>query len=122
KLTLTNEAGKTDVATTSLNVVSEGRKKIYVSTSGSDSNDGLADTRPLRSFAKAISKLVSNEEILFKGGETFDVKNSMNIWSDNVVIGSYGTGKAILKYSGPRDYSNMVYLGGQGGSEATVEN
>ena len=122
KLMLTNEAGKTDIATTSINVVSEGRKKIYVSTSGSDTNDGLSELRPLRTFAKAVGKLASNEEILFKGGETFDVKISMNIWSDNVVIGSYGTGKAILKYSGPRDYSNMIYLGGQGGSEATVEN
>ena len=37
------------------------------------------------------------------------------------MVGSYGGGKATLKYSGPRDYSNMIYLGGQSAGEATVQ-
>ncbi|MEO6437268.1 MAG: PKD domain-containing protein, partial [Tepidisphaeraceae bacterium] len=96
KLTLTNEAGKTDTATTIVNVQSEGRKKIYVSNDGSDSNDGLSESRSIKSFSKAISKLGDNVEILFKGGQTFDVKQTMNVHSRNVVVGSYGSGKGVL--------------------------
>src|SRR5439155_24737339 len=101
---------------------SEGRKKIYVSNDGSDSNDGLSELHPIKTWSKAISKLADNEEILFKGGDTFDVKVAMNIYKGNVVVGSYGGGKALLKYSGPRDFSTMIYMGGQTSGENTVEN
>lgn len=124
KLTLTNESGKTDTATATVTVQNENRKKVYVSNDGSDSNDGLSESRPIKTFAKAVSKLNDNVEILFKSGDTFDVKEDMRIYDTNVVIGSYGGGggKATLKYTGPRDYSNMIYLGGNGGSQRTIEN
>jgi PKD repeat protein len=121
KLSLTNEAGKTDVATTTVTVVAAGRKKIYVSNDGSDSNDGLSPSSPIKTWSKAVSKLADNEEILFNGGDTFDVKTSMNIYKDNVVVGSYGSGKATLKYSGPNDWSMMIWFGG-GSTERTVQN
>src|SRR5205823_350376 len=75
-----------------------------------------------KTFSKAIGKVNDNVEILFNGGDTFDVKDSMNIYSNNVVIGSYGSGKATLKYSAAQDYSKIIWLGGQGGGEVTVEN
>jgi len=46
----------------------------------------------------------------------------MTIYHNNVVIGSYGSGRATLKYSGNVDFTNMIYLGGQGHGENTVEN
>src|SRR4029079_3653401 len=52
KLSLTNEAGKTDVATHTVTVVAAGRKKIYVSNDGSDSNDGLSPGSALKSWSK----------------------------------------------------------------------
>lgn len=121
KLTVTNEAGKSHTASMTVNVQSEGRKKIYVSTSGSDSNDGLTEAKPIRSWDKARTKVGDNVEILFKAGQTFEVKSGINVYARNFVAGSYGTGKATLKYTGPRDFTTMLYLGG-GSGEQTVEN
>ncbi len=122
KLTLTNEAGKTSTASTTITVNASGRKVYYVSNDGSDSNAGTSASTPLKTFAKAISKLADNTEILFNGGDTFDVQQSMTIYHNNVIIGSYGSGKATLKYSGDLNYTNLIYLGGQGHGEDTVEN
>lgn len=119
KLTLTNEAGKTDIATTSVTVQSAGRKVYYVSNDGSDTNDGLSTSKPLKTFGKAVSKANDNVEILFKGDDTFETSKGMNTYDTNIVIGSYGTGRATIKYTGPRDYTSVFYLGG-GAGEATI--
>ncbi|MEA2709745.1 MAG: hypothetical protein QOF78_2346 [Phycisphaerales bacterium] len=121
KLTLTNEAGKSDSTSMKVTVLAAGRKKIYVSTTGSDSNDGLSEAKPIKTFDKARSKVADNVEILFKGGSTFEVKSGMSVYRRNVVLGSYGTGKATLKYTGGLDYDSMIWLGG-GGGETTVQN
>jgi hypothetical protein len=121
-LTLTNEAGKTATATTTVTVLGDSRKKIFVSSAGNDSNDGLSESRPIKTWAKAITKVNDDVEILFRGGDTFDVKTTMTIYKNNMVLGSYGSGRATLKYSGERNYTSMVWLGGQGGGSRTVEN
>jgi hypothetical protein len=122
KLTVWNEAGKSDTATIKVTVLAEGRKKIYVSNDGSDSNDGLSTSKPLKTFAKARTKLGDNVEILFNGGDSFDVTDGLNIYRRNVVVGSYGSGKATLKWVGGLDYNTVFWLGGQGGGEVTIEN
>src|SRR5262249_5509379 len=87
-----------------------------------DSNSGTSASSPLKTWSKAKSKVGDNVEILFNGGDTFTLSDSMTIYHKNVVIGSYGSGQAILKYTGALNYTNMIYLGGQGSGEATVEN
>src|SRR5262249_30052551 len=77
KLTVTNEAGKSNTATQTVTVLDAGRKKIYVSAAGSDSNDGLSEAKPLKTFAKANSKVADNTEILFRGGDTFNTDESL---------------------------------------------
>ena len=44
-----------------------------------------------------MSKLGDNTEILFRAGDTFDVKSSMNIYANNIVVGSYGSGRATIQ-------------------------
>jgi hypothetical protein len=110
RLTLSNEAGKTDVATTTVTVSSANRTSYYISPSGSDSNDGLSSSRPIKSWTKAISKLANNVNLLFQGGATFSASQTMRVHNDNVVIGSYGSGKATIKWNGPNDYSSIISL------------
>ena len=121
KLTVTNEAGKSSTATIKVNVASAGRKKIYVSTSGNDANDGLTEAKPIKSWDKARTKVGDNVELLFKAGQTFELKTGINIYARNFVAGSYGGGKATLKYAGPRDFGTIFWLGG-GTGEQTIQN
>ena len=121
KLTVTNEAGKGHTASVTVNVAAAGRKRIYVSTAGNDANDGLTEAKPIKSWDKARTKFGDNVEMLFKGGETFEAKSAINVYGKNVVIGSYGTGKAILKYTGPVDYGKILWIAASNG-EQTVKN
>jgi hypothetical protein len=120
KLTVTNEAGKSHTASMVVNVASAGRKRVYVSSvSGNDANDGLTEAKPIKTWDKARSKVADNVELVFKGGETFEVKSAINVYARNFVMGSYGIGKALLKYTGPVDYGKIVWMGG---SEQTIRN
>lgn len=109
KLTVTNSAGKVASKTTTVNVTAANRKVIYVSNSGSDSNDGSSASSAIRSFDKAASMVGDNTEILFRRGDTFTTDNGMSITSDNVVVGAYGDGSApVIKYDGPRSYRCLI--------------
>ena len=67
----------------------------YVSTSGSDSNNGLTKDTPI-TIAKAKSlmsdKTIKNgDAVLFKRGETF--RGNIVIYDNNITLGSYGDEK-----------------------------
>ncbi|MBB6431323.1 right-handed parallel beta-helix repeat-containing protein [Algisphaera agarilytica] len=71
----------------------------YVSATGSDSNDGLSQARPLRTAKAAYSKLRngSSDWILFKAGEVFD--GGFGTWTKSgasaeapLHVGVYGEG------------------------------
>lgn len=114
KLTVTNEGGKVDTSTTTVNVGSANRRVIYVSESGSDSNSGTSSSNPIRSFARARSILGdnSNVEILFRRGDTFSHNSGFDVVGDNVVIGAYGSGsRPVLMYNGSRSYDGIVSQG-----------
>jgi hypothetical protein len=101
KLTLTNQAGKTNQKSITVTVASASRKQVYVSSSGSDSNSGTSSS-PVRSFSKAASlaKTASNIEVLFRRGDTFDVSGGMDVEGSNVVIGAYGSGnKPVIRWT-----------------------
>ena len=93
KLTLTNQAGKTNQKSITVNVASSTRKKIYVSASGSDSNSG-SESSPIKTWAKAASlaKTSSNIEVLFRRGDTFNAGTNFDVEGSNVVVGAYGSG------------------------------
>lgn len=93
-LTVTNEGGKSNVATFKVNVAAENRKEIYVDANGSDSNSGLDANNAVRSVDKAISLLgnSSNVSILFRRGQTFELDKSIIVNGKNVMIGAYGNG------------------------------
>ncbi|MGB7158062.1 MAG: PKD domain-containing protein [Tepidisphaeraceae bacterium] len=101
RLTITNEAGKSNSTSITVNVSSNTRKKIYVSASGSDSNAGTSD-KPIRTWAKAASLAgsSSNVEVFFRRGDTFDASSNFDITGDNVVVGSYGSGnRPVIRWT-----------------------
>ncbi|HEV2292213.1 MAG TPA: PKD domain-containing protein [Tepidisphaeraceae bacterium] len=101
RLTVTNQAGKSNQTSITVKVTDNTRKKVYVSSAGSDSNSG-SQSSPIRSWAKAASmgNSASNIEILFRRGDTFEAKDGFHIWGTNVVVGAYGSGnRPIIKYT-----------------------
>jgi len=104
-LTITTPDGHVGIDTTQITVSPDTRQTIYVSTSGSDSNNGLTAATAVQTLAKANSLLTSNTRLLLQAGDTFSSSN-LNMLNasgmQNVYIGSYGTGaQPILMYTGP---------------------
>jgi hypothetical protein len=88
-----------------VNVAAAGRTAIYVSNSGSDSSSGGSTGSPVKTAARAfaLARGKSNVDILFDGGDTFGVSDGQLIGGSNIRVGSYGSGKATLKWTGPRN-------------------
>jgi hypothetical protein len=92
KLTVTNQDGGVASATQQVTIAASTRTQFYVdSVHGSDNNAGT-ENAPFQSFAKAVTMIGNNTEILFHAGEKFDVLTGVEINAENVVIGSYGSG------------------------------
>lgn len=103
-------------------------RRIYVSTSGSDSNDGLSEDSPVASISKGISLLRDGypDWLLFKRGDVFS--GSLGLWkksgrspSEPMVIGAYGD------LSEPRPVFNTgtgpgIQTNGGGGSPEVMRN
>lgn len=110
-LTVTNAAGKQDSAVMAITVTPANRQVIYVSSRGSDTNDGLTSSTPIKSITKALTLVDDNTEILFRRGETFAMTQGFNIKSDNVLIGAYGSGaNPNILWTGTRDNQVMFYV------------
>lgn len=88
-----------------VNVASADRNAIYVSASGSDNSNGSSTGSAVKTAARAfaLAKGKSNIDILFDGGDTFTVSDGLLIGGSNIRVGSYGGGKATLKWNGPRN-------------------
>lgn len=88
----------------------------YVSTSGSDSNDGRSPDRPWKTLSKVSSfDFRPGDSILFKKGDIWK-ENSNLVFTDTdsgtvtdpIVVSSYGTGdKPIIQYILPIDGWNI---------------
>jgi hypothetical protein len=119
-----NKAGKTDSVTINVNVTPANRKVIYVSNDGSDSNTGLTQNTPVKSFARAAALLEanpSNTEILFKRGDTFTANSSLWISGQNVVLGAYGLGdRPTIKWNGLRN-SSVIFASTGSAKNVTVQ-
>lgn len=120
-LRLANEGGKSDTATKTITVTSDNRRTIYVSNSGSDSNNGSQGS-PIKTLGKAESMLggSSNVKILLERGDVFSVTDSINASGDNIEFGAYGSGTIPqIRWDGSRLYRPIISLQG---SNQVVEN
>jgi hypothetical protein len=104
-LNITAPDGSVGTAATTVTVSPDNRRTIYVSTSGSDSNNGLSPATAVQTLAEANSLMTSNTRVLLQAGDTwtFSNLNALNpAGMQHVYIGSYGAGaQPILNYDGP---------------------
>ncbi len=75
-------------------------KKIYVSTSGSDSNNGLSASKPVKTAAKANALAASGDAILFKRG---DLWREVFTAKSGVTYTAYGNGAKPTFYGSPEN-------------------
>jgi len=93
RLTITNENGQSNSVTTTVRVVEDQRRTIYVdSSAGRDSNSGLSSSAPIKSVARLEGLLDSNTRVLFKRGLRYSFDRSVSVNFHNVLIGAYGSG------------------------------
>jgi hypothetical protein len=114
-LTLTNDQGHTSVSTTTVTITAAARKVIYVSNSGSDSNNGLSPQSALKTLDKAKTMLGDNTEILLERGGKFTLSSTMFINGKNVVVGAYGSDSnpnPVVTWSGSTSgYASLINSG-----------
>lgn len=105
-------------------IPSNDSKVVYVSSSGSNSNDGLSPETPVQtySYAHGLVRTGYPDWILFKRGDTFTfgtlegkLKKAGRSASEPMVIGAYGTGarpvinaQGFYSYSGTNPSPSMV--------------
>ena len=121
KLTVTNQAGKSHTTSISVKVTADTRRRVYVSESGNDSNEGT-QSKPIRSFGRAaqIVNRVSDIEILFRRGDTFDATSVMELKGDNVVVSAYGSGSnPVIRWT--EDIGGYPTMISPKGNDNTVE-
>jgi hypothetical protein len=75
--------------------------KYYVSPTGNDANSGKSTTSPWKTIARVNAQSFYGDTILFLGGSTFSgslyfTNTDIGTSTKPVVIGSYGTGRAII--------------------------
>jgi hypothetical protein len=122
KLKVTNQAGQQHTASLQVNVAAATRTKIYVSPSGSDSNNGLSTSSPIKTVAKAATMLGNNKEILFQRNATYDMSNTFTITQQNLIIGAYGTGSnPKWNYTVNAQYGKMINMG-DSSKDVIIEN
>ena len=97
-LTVTDEAGHTTTATSSITITADNRRAVYVSPDGNDANAGDTEAAPLQTAAAAFHRLHGAKRqpdpghtvLLFKAGGTFPVVDTLSVRGPDVVIGRYG--------------------------------
>lgn len=94
-------------------------QKVYVSSTGSDANDGLSSATPKQTLAAGIALLRDGypDWLLLKRGDTF-VHQTFGTWTksgldatNKMVIGAYGTGARPIV-----DVNGDAFYGGSGPS------
>ncbi|MDA8019358.1 MAG: PKD domain-containing protein [Thermoanaerobaculia bacterium] len=67
----------------------------YVSTSGSDSNDGLSPASPFATLTRGLAEQGANRRILLRRGDSWSVSGLLQLTTDGpAVLGAYGEGAA----------------------------
>jgi PKD repeat protein len=92
-LKVTNSAGKSTVARTTVTIKPSTRRVIYVSQDGNDWNTGFSPDEAIQSWDRARSMAGDDTEIRFRRGDTWNITTAkIGLGYHNVVIGAYGTG------------------------------
>lgn len=95
--------------------LSYGQTTYYVSSSGSDANDGKSTTTPWNTITKVNSvTFISGDAIYFRGGDT--LLGQINVNQSGITIGAYNDGlqKPIIigaeRLTGWTVYSGSIYV------------
>ena len=101
RLKLSEESGAQRTFSHNIEIAPDLRRRIYVSGSGNDSNNGDDPQHPIRSVAR-VNKLIAHDTtILFHRGEAFDISQGLLIAQSNVVLSSYGGSPATAPMTSP---------------------
>jgi Ca2+-binding RTX toxin-like protein len=94
RLTITNENGKSNSVSTTVRVVEDNRRTIYVdAVAGRDSNSGLSENSAVRSVSRIAQLAGSHTRILFKRGQKHTFDRTLNLPYQDVLVGTYGSGE-----------------------------
>lgn len=91
RLKVTDSSGRSSTVARQVRIDPDDRRKIYVSPSGNDSNDGSYGS-PVRSPNRAKQLMGDNCSVLFQRGGQYDLNGPFHIEASNVVVGAYGSG------------------------------
>lgn len=94
RLTVTDETGRSASTSRVVSVTADTRKKVFVSRSGSDANDGSSESRAVATPQRALQVAGSNVTVLLRRGDMWDMTGAMSVSGSNVVVGAYGSGNA----------------------------
>ena len=121
-LTLRNELGGVDTETVQVTVAAHARRTIYVDNSkGRDTNSGASPTAAVRTAKRAFELVGDDTRILFKRGQKFSVSKDLDITSDRVLVGAYGTGDLPTLYRVEGGDGTMIEVSDEA-ENVTVEN
>ena len=99
KLTLTNEKGEKNSLSTTVKVVEDNRRTIYVDAeAGRDSNTGATERTAVRTPERVKELLGNNTRVLFKRDQRHTFDFSLSVPYQNVLIGAYGSGDRPVLY------------------------
>jgi PKD repeat protein len=91
-LTVTDETGHRESASTTITIAGDHRRQIFVSPDGSPQGIGNSEQTPMRSLERAVELLPDHAEILLKAGGTYPAINVMHLRHTDVLITRYGDG------------------------------
>ena len=93
KLTVTNENGRSSSLSTTVKVVGDERRTIYVDAErGNDNNNGATEKTAVRTPERVKELLASHTRVLFKRDQRHVFDFSLSVPYQDVYIGAYGSG------------------------------
>ncbi len=97
-LTVTDEGGRVTTLSTTITVLADTRRSIYVSAVGNDANDGTTPEKAVKSVGRINALMGDNVKILFRRGDKISSNQDINISRKNVTVGAYGTGNRPILF------------------------
>jgi hypothetical protein len=111
RLRLTDGQGRVSTATREIRVDPDNRRRVYVSPSGSDSNNGSSPAAAVRTAERARQLTEDNTTVLFQRGAVHDLYAPFHIEASNVVVTAYGDGsRPVLYWQGNIQYAGIVTM------------
>ena len=102
-LKVTDNAGRTDIATRTVTIRDAARTVYYVSSDGNDANSGRSANSPIRSWDRVRQLVGDNVEFRFRAGDTFNITSGIAVRDSNVLVGMYGSGdRPTIRWTGAR--------------------